>query len=246
MELPDNYRIFVHKGHYARVDEASGERETWEQNVDRFMRFIASTPQAEMSAVEYEELRAAILQCDVMPSMRAMLTAGPAAQRDSMCLYNCSALAITTPRDFAEILYVLMSGTGVGYSVERHYVDQLPVVPPVITKAPSADKRIVVGDSKSGWCDAFLELLESLYSTGVAPRFDYSLIRPAGSPLKTMGGLASGPEPLRKLFKFTHQLFAGAQGRKLRPIQVHSLVCQIAQIVIVGSVRRYVVWCLSR
>lgn len=238
MSLPSDYCHFIHAGHYARILQ-SGHRETYAETVDRYISFV--TKDAHFSDEECDELRQAILRCEVMPSMRAMMTAGAAAERDNVCIYNCAYLEIDTPRRFAEVMYILMSGTGVGFSCEIAAISKLPVIPAHIG---SIDTVHVVDDSKQGWAEAYQLMVESLYQGGV-PHIDYSLIRPAGAPLKTMGGRASGPEPLKKLIAFTKQVFMRAAGRQLTSKEVHDLVCVTAEIVTVGGVRRSALISLS-
>ena len=188
-----------------------------------------------------EELEQAILGCEVMPSMRAMMTAGPALDRSNIAGFNCSYTPIDHPQTFSEVLYILLNGTGVGFSCEQKYVDSLPQVPPFII---DGSELIIVEDSKEGWAYAFQDLINLLWM-GRQPDWDLSRVRPAGAPLKTFGGRASGPEPLQKLFDHTVKIFKGAEGRKLTPIEVHSLVCMIGQVVVVGGVRRSALISLS-
>jgi ribonucleoside-diphosphate reductase alpha chain len=235
--LPTDYQTFIAVGHYSKIYE-NGHRETWPEIVERYVTFVT---QGAESIVNVDELSSAIINCEVMPSMRAMLTAGEAANRDPTCIYNCAYLEIDKLRRFAEVLYILMSGTGIGFSCELRVVSQLPPVPLSISSCSIVH---VIADSKQGWCDAFLLLMEHLWH-GEIPHFDYSQIRPAGAPLKVMGGRASGPDPLRKLFGFVIALVQKARGRQLRPKEVHDIMCNIAEITTVGGVRRSALISLS-
>lgn len=239
------YQSFIHMTRYSRWVPELGRRETWPETVQRYVDFFASEfGDRHPSVVEalYGEIRDAILYQKVMPSMRAMMTAGPALKRTSVAGYNCSYLAVNSKESFSEALYVLMCGTGVGFSCERQEISNLPVVPDKFSLDP---EWLVVEDSKEGWATAFKELIESLYS-GRTRRVDYSLVRPAGEKLKTFGGRASGPEPLQKLFQFVKDLFTGpAAGRKLTSIEVHDIMCMIGEIVVVGGVRRSALISLS-
>lgn len=237
-ELPTVYQQAITKTKYARWREDLGRRESWNESVERYMSFIDShlTRKTEgvLSSDEYNELFEAIRDLDVSPSMRAMMTAGPALERDNVAAYNCSFLAINRIRAFPETLYILCCGTGVGYSVEGQNVAQLPQVPDELFDTPTT---IIVADSKIGWATAFHELLVLLWA-GKVPKIDTSLVRPAGSPLKTFGGRASGPEPLLDLFNYTIGVFRAAVGRQLTSKEVHGIVCKIGDIVVVGGVRR--------
>ena len=229
---------YVFKSRYARWQDSLGRREKWNETVARYCdfwkgRFGDTFP--------YQEVYDAIYKMEVMPSMRALMTAGPALERDNIAGYNCSYLPIQDQRTFDELMYILMCGTGVGFSVERQYVNKLPEVP---EKIYDSETTIVVADSKSGWCSGFKQLIALLYS-GQAPRWDLSRIRPAGARLRTFGGRASGPDPLADLFRFTVSLFRGAVGRKLNSLECHDLVCKIAQVVVVGGVRRSALISLS-
>lgn len=239
------YQSFIHMTRYSRWLPELGRRETWPETVQRYVDFFASEFGDRHPAVVealYGEIRDAILHQKVMPSMRAMMTAGPALKRTSVAGYNCSYLAVNSKESFSEALYVLMCGTGVGFSCERQEISNLPVVPDKFSLDP---EWLVVEDSKEGWATAFKELIESLYS-GRTRRVDYSMVRPAGEKLKTFGGRASGPEPLRKLFQFVTDLFTGtAAGRKLTSIEVHDIMCMIGEIVVVGGVRRSALISLS-
>lgn len=235
----------VYKTRYAKWIEEEKRREEWEETVDRYMRnvFIHACERHECkySNADYNQIRTAILNMDVMPSMRALMTAGPALDRDNIAAYNCAYLTIKSKRDFAEALYILLNGTGVGFSCERQYVGQLPDVP---KNLDSVSDTIVVADSKLGWAKAYNKLVNSLYE-GDIPIVDYTKIRPAGARLRTFGGRASGPDPLRQLFTFTVQTFQGSRGRKLSSIEVHDLLCTIGEVVVVGGVRRSALISLS-
>ena len=190
---------------------------------------------------EFKEIREAVLNLEIMPSMRLMMSAGEACERDNIAAYNCSYLAINNKRAFSEALYILMNGTGVGFSCERQEISKLPEIPEVLH---STDDSIVVGDSKLGWAKAFKKLLSSLWE-GDIPKIDYSHVRPAGARLKTFGGRASGPEPLKRLFDFVIESFKNATGRKLTSLEVHDIICMVGEIVVVGGVRRSALISLS-
>lgn len=236
------YQQFIHQTRYARWLETEKRRETWEETVDRYINFFkqerANTP--ELQAL-LDEAKQAILAMKVMPSMRALMTAGEALKRENIAGFNCSYIAINNKRAFAEALYILMCGTGVGFSCERQEVAKLPVVPESLQ--PS-DDVIVVGDSKEGWAKAYAKLLSALY-TGDIPQIDYSKLRPQGARLKTFGGRASGSKPLQKLFEFTVNKFKHSLGKKLTSIDVHDIMCMVGEIVVVGGVRRSALISLS-
>lgn len=238
-ELPTSYQTFIHRSKYARYRDDLGRRETWSETVKRYIDFFDGHLKAKcgytMTHEDCEDVRNAISNLSVMPSMRALMTAGPALARDNIAGYNCAFVAVDDQRAFDEILYVLMNGTGVGFSVERQYVTNLPYVPEFKT---NGDKHIIyVGDSKEGWAFALQQLFAFLYN-GIIPTWDLSNLRPAGARLMTFGGRSSGPKPLDELFKFVVSMFKNAQGRKLQSIEVHDIVCKIAEIVVVGGVRR--------
>jgi len=245
MNLPTEYQSFIHLSRYARWDYNQKRRETWEETVDRYFDFfkehLKETCNYTLEDDTYAELKDAVLNLDVMPSMRCLMTAGEALKRENVAGYNCSYVKVDSPRSFDEILYILMNGTGVGFSVEEEYVNKLPVIAEEFYETEST---IVVRDSKLGWAKALKELLGMLWM-GQIPTWDLSKVRPAGSPLKTFGGRASGPEPLEDLFKFSINIFQNAKGRKLKPIEAHDLVCKIAEIVVVGGVRRSALISLS-
>ena len=233
----DAYQQYIHKSRYARYIPELQRRETWEETVDRYVDYWGD----KLDDKTRKEVRAAILNLDVMPSMRALMTAGKALDRDNVAGFNCSYLPIDHPKAFDEMMYVLMCGTGVGFSVERQYINKLPEV---AGEFYDTDTIIRVSDSKIGWASAYRELVALLYS-GQVPKWDTSGVRPAGATLKTFGGRASGPEPLEDLFRFTVEIFRGAAGRQLSSIECHDLCCKIAQIVVVGGVRRSALISLS-
>jgi len=235
----DQYQSFIHKSRYARWLESEGRRENWEETVQRYVDFFKEREQ--LNDEEGQEIFDAIQAMEVMPSMRCMMTAGEALKRDNVAGFNCSYLHIDHPRAFDELMYVLMCGTGVGFSVERNFITKLPEVAESFHKTSST---IVVSDSKLGWASAFRELIAMLYA-GKLPQWDMSRVRPAGARLKTFGGRASGPEPLEDLFRFCVNIFQKAAGRKLTSIECHDVVCKIADIVVVGGVRRSALISLS-
>lgn len=231
------YRSYIHTSRYARFIDSEGRRETWEETVDRYIKNIVQ-PHTTLEVASW--LRGMIVEMKVMPSMRAMMTAGEAANRDNTCLYNCYYNVVDSIESFSEAMFILMCGTGVGFSVERQYISKLPEVP-ALTKT---DWHIFVEDSKEGWANSFYTLLRCLYA-GDIPHWDMSEVRPAGARLKVFGGRASGPEPLNDLFNFTVELFKKAQGRKLTSLECHDLMCKVADIVVVGGVRRSAMISLS-
>ena len=235
----DAYQQYIHKSRYARYLPDEQRRETWEETVNRYIDYWVD--RAGLNDFEVSEIFKSIHDLDVMPSMRALMTAGPALDRDNVAGFNCSYLPIDHPKAFDEMMYVLMCGTGVGFSVERQYISKLPEV---AEEFHDTDSSIHVSDSKIGWAKAYRELIAMLYS-GQLPKWDVSGVRPAGSTLKTFGGRASGPEPLEDLFRFTVEIFRGAAGRRLSSIECHDLCCKIAQIVVVGGVRRSALISLS-
>jgi len=231
--LPSIYQDFIHISRYARFNDEMGRRETWDETVDRYIRFFQEKTNNNKK-VPWEELRTAILNLEVMPSMRCLMTAGPALEKDQVAGYNCSYVAIDNTKAFDEIMYILMCGTGVGFSVESKYTNKLPEVP---EELHDTDTTVVIADSKIGWASAYREIVSLLYS-GKIPKWDVSKVRPAGERLKTFGGRASGPEPLVDLIKFTLNIFQKARGRKLSTLECHDIVCKIADIVVCGGVRR--------
>jgi len=240
MTLPTPYQAYIHASRYARYLPDQRRRETWEETVDRYINFFkAKFPRTK--GIPWDELRTGILTLDVMPSMRCMMTAGPALERDNVAGYNCAYVAVDNPRVFDEIMYILLCGTGVGFSVERQYIAKLPEVAEEFNEV---ETTIHVRDSKIGWATAVRQLVSLLYS-GSVPRWDLSRVRPAGSPLKTFGGRASGPEPLAELLGYLVRVFRGAAGRRLNSLEVHDVVCKIASAVVCGGVRRSALISLS-
>lgn len=239
MQLPTAYQEFIAMSRYSRWRDDLERREDWSEVVARYINFWSERKL--ITDEEAGELYDAIFNLHVMPSMRCLMTAGKALERCNVAGFNCSYVAIEDVRCFDELMYILLSGTGVGYSVEQEYVSKLPVLPDAFYDTPTT---IVVGDSKIGWASAFRELLSLLYA-GKIPKVDYSKVRPAGARLKTFGGRASGPDPLADLFNFTIKLLKQAAGRQLTPLEAHDLCCKIAEIVVVGGVRRSALISLS-
>ena len=234
----NDYQTYIAMSRYARWREDLNRRETWEETVTRYCDFWK---ERYPTLFPYDRIHSAILNLEVMPSMRCLMSAGKALDRDEIAGYNCSYVVIDHPRTFDEILYILMCGTGVGFSVERQYINKLPSIPENIYETKTT---IVVKDSRIGWASSFRELISLLYS-GQSPQWDLSLLRPAGARLKVFGGRSSGPEPLNDLFVFTSNLFKRAVGRKLNSLECHDLVCKIADVVVVGGVRRSALISLS-
>ena len=234
--LPTDYQSFIHKSRYAKYYDGIG-RESWSDTVDRFATNIISD---RVDAATRTQLEQAILGLEVMPSMRSLMTAGPAADRDNTCMYNCSYLPVDDLKSFDEAMFILLCGTGVGFSVERQFISKLPEVPELF----ESETVVVVKDSKEGWAKALRQVIALLYS-GEIPRWDVTKVRPAGAPLKTFGGRASGPAPLVDLFNFTIQTFKEAQGRKLSSVECHDIMCKIGEVVVVGGVRRSAMISLS-
>jgi len=237
--LPTDYQNFIATSRYARWLDDEGRRETWSETVSRYVDYMAEKVGLDTDTAE--EIWDAVHSLDVMPSMRALMTAGKALDRDNTAGYNCSYLPVDDPKSFDEAMYILLCGTGVGFSVERQYIDKLPEIPDDLTDGQTT---IIVKDSKEGWARAFRMLVALLYA-GEIPTYDTSLVRPAGARLKTFGGRASGPGPLIELFKFTINMFKGAIGRKLTSYECHSIMCKIGEIVVVGGVRRSAMISLS-
>ena len=237
--LPTDYQAFIHTSRYARWLEEENRRETWAETVSRYMTNVVVKKTRD--EIVLDEIEEAILGLEIMPSMRAMMTAGPALERDNTAGYNCSYLPVDDPKSFDEAMFILLCGTGVGFSVERQYVSKLPEVP---EKLFDSEDTIVVHDSKEGWAKSLRKLVAMLYA-GEIPTWDTSKVRPAGAKLKTFGGRASGPAPLEDLFRFTVALFKEAQGRKLSSIECHDLMCKIGEVVVVGGVRRSAMISLS-
>ena len=236
--LPTDYQTFIATSRYARWLEEEGRRETWSETVSRYMdNIVRPKVGAEFNSSEIEQ---AILSLEVMPSMRAMMTAGAAANRDNTCMYNCSYLAVDDPKAFDEAMHILLCGTGVGFSVERQYINSLPEIPTLF----DSDTIVMVRDSKEGWAKAFRQVLALLWA-GEIPKWNVDKVRPAGARLKTFGGRASGPAPLVDLFNFAVTTFKKAQGRKLSSIEAHDLMCKVGEVVVVGGVRRSAMISLS-
>ena len=235
--LPTDYQTFIAKSRYAKYIDGEG-REDWGDTVERYMDNVVRPKAGNDSYVN--QLRDAILNLEVMPSMRAMMTAGPALARDNTAGYNCSYLAVDDPKAFDEAMFILLCGTGVGFSVERQFIQKLPEVPELF----ESDTVVVVKDSKEGWAKAFRQVLALLWA-GEIPKWDVTAVRPAGARLKTFGGRASGPAPLVELFNFAVTTFKSAQNRRLSSIECHDLMCFIGQIVVVGGVRRSAMISLS-
>ena len=243
--IENPYENFIALSRYAKWVEAEGRRETWGETVNRYFEFMTNHLKVNHNYIPNEklvaELKEFVFERNVMPSMRSVMTSGPALERDNVAGYNCAFLPVDSPRSFDETMYVLMCGTGVGFSVEYKYINKLPSVPEKLEKS---DTVIVVEDSKQGWAKAYRELLALLW-TGHIPAIDVSKVRPAGARLKTMGGRSSGPQPLINLFDFTIAKFKNAAGRNLKPIECHDIMCKIGEVVVVGGVRRSAMISLS-
>ena len=241
--LPTSYQQYIHKSRYARFIEEEKRRESWTETVSRYINFISNHLKSKHKHIipNKGELEEAIINLDVMPSMRALMTAGPALDRDHTAGYNCSYIPIDSVRSFDEVMYILLCGTGVGFSVERNNVEKLPRIAETMEQS---DTVIVVEDSKTGWAKAYKELIAMLY-TGQIPKIDVNKVRPAGARLKTFGGRASGPQPLVNLFDFTISTFKNAVGRQLDCLEAHDIVCKIGEVVVVGGVRRSALISLS-
>ncbi len=237
--LPTDYQAFIHTSRYARWLDEQNRRETWVETVDRYILNVIENRVKDNETVF--AIADAIRSLDIMPSMRALMTAGPALERDNTAGYNCSYLPVDDPKSFDEAMFILLCGTGVGFSVERQYISKLPEVPEQLFPA---EDTIVVHDSKEGWAKALRKLIAMLYA-GEVPTFDFSKVRPAGAKLKTFGGRASGPAPLADLFAFTLSLFHQARGRRLNSVECHDLMCKIGEVVVVGGVRRSAMISLS-
>ena len=236
-QLPTDYQSFIHKSRYAKYFDGEG-RESWGSTVGRYMDNVVRRVTGDNSYID--DIEQAILGQEIMPSMRAMMTAGPALDRDNTAGYNCSYLPVDDPKSFDEAMYILLCGTGVGFSVERQFISKLPEVPELF----ESESIVVVKDSKEGWAKGFRQVLALLWA-GEIPKWDVSRVRPAGARLKTFGGRASGPAPLVELFNFAVATFKAAQGRKLSSMECHDLMCFIGQIVVVGGVRRSAMISLS-
>tara|TARA_X000001316_G_C921875_1_gene36495 strand:- start:641 stop:2572 length:1932 start_codon:yes stop_codon:yes gene_type:complete len=243
--LPTYYQQFIHKSRYARWLDDENRREEWHETVGRYVDFMSSHLLKKHDYIIPDniknELHEAILHSEVMPSMRAMMTAGKALDRDNTAGYNCSYLPVDDPKAFDEAMYILMCGTGVGFSVERDCISKLPEIPGLLF---DTEETIIVKDSKEGWAKAFRKLLALLWA-GEIPKWDLSLVRPAGAKLKIFGGRASGPAPLDNLFRFTVKVFKEAKGRKLSSLECHDLMCKVGEVVVSGGVRRSAMISLS-
>ena len=240
----NSYESVIHKSRYARFLDKEQRRETWEETVQRYIDFIQEQTVKygyTMTKEEVVEIQDAILTLKLVPSMRLLMTAGEAVRRDNIAAYNCAYLAVNNKRAFSEALYILMNGTGVGFSCERNEINKLPPIP---AEFKEIDDVIVVGDSKLGWAKAYRKLLSCLWE-GDVPKIDYSRIRASGERLRTFGGRASGPAPLRKLFDYSVGVFRGAAGRHLNSVEVHDIMCTIGEVVVVGGVRRSALISLS-
>lgn len=241
--LPTDYQSFIATSRYARWLQDEGRRENWSETVTRYIDNVVNKLLANINHVGGEaiDIEQAILSLDVMPSMRAVMTAGPALERDNTAGYNCSYMPVDDPKSFDEAMFILLCGTGVGFSVERQFISKLPEVPEIMFQS---DTTVVVKDSKEGWAKALRQVIALLYS-GEIPKWDVSLVRPAGAKLKTFGGRASGPAPLVDLFQFVISKFKEAKGRKLSSIECHDIMCKIGEVVVVGGVRRSAMISLS-
>jgi ribonucleoside-diphosphate reductase alpha chain len=239
--LPTEYQSFIHLSRYSRWLPEENRRESWSETVDRLFTFFHSSIEG-VDEKTWEDAQDAILSLEVMPSMRALMTAGKALEKENIAGYNCSYIPIDNPKAFDEVLYVLMNGTGVGFSVERQYADKLPTVPD--QEFEYTDDIISVIDSKEGWARAFRDVVSYLYTARI-PKINVSKVRPAGARLKTFGGRASGPQPLVDLFDFTINKFKDARGRKLSSMECHDIVCKTGDVVVVGGVRRSALISLS-
>ena len=238
-QLPTDYQAFIHKSRYAKYFDGKG-RESWGETVGRYMDNVVRKALGGVDNTYIKDIEQAIIGQEIMPSMRAMMTAGPALDRDNTAGYNCSYLPVDDPKSFDEAMYILLCGTGVGFSVERQFISKLPEVPELF----ESESIVVVKDSKEGWAKGFRQVLALLWA-GEIPKWDVSRVRPAGARLKTFGGRASGPAPLVELFNFAVSTFKAAQGRKLSSMECHDLMCFIGQIVVVGGVRRSAMISLS-
>ena len=237
--LPTDYQTFIATSRYARWLEGVGRRETWGETVNRYMTNIAGKYLAD-NPDTMEEIESAILSLSVMPSMRSLMTAGIAAERDNTCMYNCSYLPVDDPKSFDEAMFILLCGTGVGFSVERQFISKLPEVPTLF----ESETTVVIKDSKEGWAKGLRQVLALLWA-GEIPKWDVSKVRPAGAKLKTFGGRASGPAPLVDLFNFAVSTFKASQGHRLSSLECHDLMCKIGEVVVVGGVRRSAMISLS-
>jgi len=238
------YQEFIYKSRYSRYLPEKNRRENWEETVERYLTFmhnhLAANYNYDMAPIR-EKVKKSIIDMKVMPSMRALMTSGKALERDNTCGYNCSFLPIDDPKAFDEAMFILLCGTGVGFSVERQFINQLPEIP---EKLFDSETIISVRDSKEGWAKALRMLISLLYA-GEVPKWDLTKVRPAGAPLKTFGGRSSGPGPLSELFKFVVKMFRNAHGRRLTSLECHDIMCKIGEVVVVGGVRRSAMISLS-
>lgn len=242
--LPSLYSEYIHQTRYARWSDATGRRETWSGSIERYVDFAQARTTKQgytMTDEEVDFIRQAALHCEAMMSMRALMTAGPAAERDNIAIYNCTYVVVDDPRAFDEAMYLLMCGTGVGFSVERQAVKKLPEVPDQLFPC---DDVLVVQDNRKSWAASFRRLMAMLWA-GHIPQWDVSRLRPAGARLKTFGGRSSGPAPLVDLFRYTIDVFKGATGRRLSSLECHGIMCKIGDIVVSGGVRRSAMISLS-
>ena len=237
--LNSDYSRFIHTSRYARWISEESRRETWKETVERYIEEVVKPKIPDESVVK--ELEEAILNLSIVPSMRALMTAGPALHRDNTCAYNCSYLPVDNVKSFDEAMFILLCGTGVGFSVERQFISKLPDIPDNLY---DSETTIVVSDSKEGWAKSLRQLISLLYA-GEIPKWDVSKVRGAGEKLKTFGGRASGPQPLVDLFRFVIATFKQAKGRKLNSIECHDIMCKIGEVVVVGGVRRSAMISLS-
>lgn len=238
----DLYQQYIHISRYSRYNDVKARRETWGETVQRYIDFFNKKTEYKYDRVLNGRVASAIQNLEVMPSMRALMTAGPALERENISGYNCAYLAVNSLKSFSDALYILMCGTGVGFSCERQEISKLPVIP---AEFKLSNDVICVMDSKEGWSTALADLFDYLYA-GVCPaQIDYSVVRPAGARLMTFGGRASGPEPLKKLLDFVQKVVVGASGRRLTSIEVHDIMCMIGEVVVVGGVRRSALISLS-
>ena len=238
----DQYQEYIAASRYARYVDENKRRENWSETTWRYVDYVFSrTPAIKDNAQLRDRIYDAIYNLKVMPSMRAMMTAGKSADRDNTCVYNCSYLPVDDPKSFDEAMFILLCGTGVGFSVESKYITQLPEVPEQLFES---EHVIAVHDSKEGWAKALRLLIAHLYA-GEIPKWDVNNVRPAGARLKTFGGRASGPGPLVDLFSFAVNTFKHAKGRKLNTLECHDLMCKIGEVVVVGGVRRSAMISLS-
>lgn len=241
-EISNPYQSFISKSRYSKWIPEDMRRETWHETVSRYVTYMSQTDAGRKLGKKFwDDAEVAIENLDVMPSMRGLMTAGPALERENLAQFNCSFISVDDPRAFDEALYILMNGVGLGFSVESQYTSQLPTIP---TKLEKVQTVVRPGDSKAGWAKGFRQLMDHLYA-GRIPKFDFQDIRPAGARLKTFGGRASGPQPLFDLFQFTVDMFVNAAGRKLTPFECHRIMCKVGEVVVVGGVRRSALISLS-